>query len=204
MPDIVQQFIVNIRGTGWAEWIAVASGLSTVYFSKKENILVYPTGLVSTVLYVYLSFRQHLLGEMLVNVYYTVMSIYGWIIWTRKNARQEHVLKISFSTKRETLNQAFFFLTVYLLIFSGLEFAKKSFAPGALPAADGFASATAFTGMWLMTRKKVESWYWWIATNIASIPLYYVKGFVMTSVLYVILFFIAVSGLKEWKQRAKA
>jgi nicotinamide mononucleotide transporter len=72
-----------------------------------------------------------------------------------------------------------------------------------IPAADAFASATAFTGMWLMTRKKVESWWWWIATNITSIPLYFVKGYVFTSVYYLVLLVMAISGLMEWKKRAK-
>ena len=78
---------------------------------------------------------------------------------------------------------------------------KKDFAPGAIPWADALASASAFTGMWLMTRKKLESWYWWILTNICSIPLYFVKGYVFTSVYYLILLFLAVSGLREWSKR---
>jgi nicotinamide mononucleotide transporter len=86
--------------------------------------------------------------------------------------------------------------------FAALSFLKTNFAPGAIPWADAFASASAFTGMWLMTRKKVESWYWWIATNIASIPLYFVKGYVFTSVYYLILLVMAVFGLFEWRKRA--
>src|SRR5574339_1182715 len=97
----------------------------------------------------------------------------------------------------------FFFISFYLAIYFSLTYLKQSFAPGAIPWADAFASATAFTGMWLMTRKKVESWWWWIATNIASIPLYFVKHYVFTSVYYLILLVMAVFGLSEWKKRAK-
>ena len=93
-----------------------------------------------------------------------------------------------------------FYLTIYFL----LTYLKKDFAPGAIPWADAIASATAFTGMWLMTKKKVESWYWWIATNIASIPLYFVKGLVFTSVYYFVLLIMAIAGLMEWKKRAKS
>jgi nicotinamide mononucleotide transporter len=85
-----------------------------------------------------------------------------------------------------------------------LSYLKTNFAPGAIPWADAFASASAFTGMWLMTRKKVESWYWWIATNIASIPLYFVKGYVFTSVYYFILLIMAIFGLIEWRRRANS
>ena len=90
----------------------------------------------------------------------------------------------------------------YFTIYFSLTYLKQSFAPGAIPWADAFASATAFTGMWLMAKKKVESWYWWIATNIASIPLYFVKHFVFTSVYYLVLLVMAVFGLLEWIKRA--
>ena len=110
---------------------------------------------------------------------------------------------ISFSNKKEWLIQLAFFGAFYIAIFFALSYLKKDFAPGAIPWADAFASATAFTGMWLMTKKKVESWYWWIATNIASIPLYFVKHYVFTSVYYVVLLIMAVWGLAEWKKRAK-
>jgi nicotinamide mononucleotide transporter len=100
------------------------------------------------------------------------------------------------------IQQVLFFLFFYVTIFFALSYLKKEFAPGAIPFADAFASATAFTGMWLMARKKVESWWWWIATNIASIPLYFVKGYVFTSVYYLILLVMAVFGLMEWRRRA--
>ncbi|MEI9809255.1 MAG: nicotinamide mononucleotide transporter family protein [Bacteroidota bacterium] len=99
--------------------------------------------------------------------------------------------------------QLSFFAVFYAAIFALLTYLKKDFAPGAIPWLMLFASATAFTGMWLMTKKKVESWYWWIATNIASVPLYFVKHYVFTSVYYVILLIMAVSGLVEWRRRTK-
>jgi nicotinamide mononucleotide transporter len=80
---------------------------------------------------------------------------------------------------------------------------KRNFTPEAIPWADAFASATAYTGMWLMTRKKIESWYWWMATNIASVPLYFVKEYVFTSVYYIVLLIMAVFGLVEWLRRMK-
>src|SRR6185312_3293533 len=95
-----------------------------------------------------------------------------------------------------------FFAMFYITIFYSLTYLKMDFAPGAIPWADAFASATAFTAMWLMARKKVESWYWWIATNVASIPLYFVKHYVFTSIYYIILLIMAFWGLKEWIERA--
>jgi nicotinamide mononucleotide transporter len=203
MQEIIQQFITGIKQTSALEYIGVVAGIASVWFAKKENILVYPVGLVNTVIYIYLSFKYHLLGEAAVNFYYTVMSIYGWALWARRNDHNEHVLQVSFSNRKEIAHQLMFFAAFYISIHIALHYLQQSFYPGAIPWADAFASATAFTGMWLQAKKKVESWGWWIATNIASIPLYFVKGLVFTSVYYVVLLVMAVFGLLEWKQRAK-
>ncbi len=203
VTEIYQQFIEGIRHTGALEFVAVISGIVSVWFSRKENILVYPTGLINTTFYIYLSIKGSLFGEASVNLYYTIMSIYGWILWARRNDQHEHVVYVTYSNRREWLGEIGFFSGFYIAIFAALSYLKKDFAPGAIPWADAFASSTAFTGMWLMAKKKVESWYWWIATNIASIPLYFVKHYVFTSVYYVILLAMAVWGLIEWQQRAK-
>jgi len=200
--EIYNQFITGIQQTTPLEFVAVISGIISVWFSRKENIWVYPTGLINTTFYVYLSFKGSLLGEASVNLYYTIMSIYGWILWAKKNQQQVHIVNILYSSKKQWLQEILFFATFYVAIFASLSYLKKDFAPGAIPWADAFASSTAFTGMWLMARKKVESWYWWIATNIASIPLYFVKHYVFTSVYYVILLIMAVWGLIEWQRRA--
>ena len=200
---IWEQFIAGLKATGWVEYIAVISGIVSVWFSKKENVLVYPVGLINTIFYTWLSFKGHLLGEASVNLYYTVMSLYGWYLWTRKDRNHIPKLHITFSNGREWLHQLAFFAAFYIAIYFSLVFLKKSFAEGAIPWADAFASASAYTGMWLMARKKVESWYWWLITNIASVPLYFVKGYVMTSVYYLILIGMAVAGLSEWYKKAK-
>ena len=202
MHEIWQKFIDGMRATGWLEYLAVFAGIASVWFSRREHILVYPVGLVNTVIYVWLSIKGHLLGEASVNFYYSVMSVYGWIAWTRKDRQHQPLLHITWSSFRERAGQWLFFGLFYLALFLALRYLQRDFAPGAIPWADALASASAYTGMWLMTRKKVESWYWWIATNIASIPLYFVKGYVFTSVYYLILLAMAVSGLIEWKRKA--
>ena len=201
LEEIIQQFIADIQKTGWLEYIAVFVGIISVWFSKKENIWVYPSGLINTLFYIYLSFKGGLLGEASVNFYYTIMSIYGWIRWSKKDDNKNIVLQISASNKKEWKEQLIFFSVFYLVIYSSLSYLKTNFAPEAIPWADAFASASAFTAMWLMTKKKIESWYWWIVTNIASIPLYFVKHYVFTSVYYFILLIMAVFGLMEWINR---
>ena len=201
LQEIFQQFIADIQKTGWLEYVAVFAGIVSVWFSKKENIWVYPTGLINTLFYIYLSFKGGLLGEASVNFYYTIMSIYGWIGWAKKDDNKNIVLQISAGNKKEWIEQLIFFSVFYLVISSALSYLKTNFAPEAIPWADAFASASAFTAMWLMTRKKIESWYWWIVTNIASIPLYFVKHYVFTSVYYFILLIMAIFGLMEWINR---
>lgn len=204
IQEIFQRFIEGMRDTSLLEYIAVFTGIASVWFSWKENILVYPVGLINTIIYIYLSIKGHLFGEASVNFYYTVMSIYGWILWAKKDKAQHHVVVITTSNTKEWVTQLSFFVAFYVAIFYALSYIKNSFAFGAIPWADAFASATAYTGMWLMARKKVESWIWWIATEIASIPLYFVKGFVFTGVYYFVLLIMAIAGLIEWKRRALA
>ena len=196
-----QQLVTGLLQTGPLEFIAVFAGIASVWFSRKENILVYPVGLINTIIYIYISIKGNLLGEASVNFYYTVMSIYGWLLWSKKEA-QKPVLAITYSNKKEWLQQLAFFAVFYLVIYFSLTGLKKSFAPEAIPWADAFASATAYTGMWLMARKKVESWIWWIATNVASIPLYFIKGYVFTSVQFLVLLVLAVAGLVAWQKKA--
>ena len=204
MHHFLQKFISEVQQTSMLEYIAVVTGIASVFFSKKENILVYPVGLVNTIIYVYISIEGSLFGEASVNFYYTVMSIYGWILWARKDQQHHIILHISDSSFKEWMQQLLFFAFFYIVIFFALTWAKNAFYANTIPVMDAFASATAFTGMWLMAKKKVESWYWWIATNLTSIPLYFIKGYALTSVYYIILLVLAVFGLIEWKQREKA
>lgn len=200
--ELWQQFVEGMQATTLPEFIAVLAGIASVWFSRKENILVYPVGLINTIIYIWLSIKGQLFGEASVNFYYTIMSIYGWLLWSKKDRWMRPAVHIHYSDPRWWIYQFLFFGAFYVVLFFLLTRLQQSFAPGAIPWADAFASASAFTGMWLMTRKKVESWYWWMATNIASIPLYFVKQYVFTSVYYFILLIMAVWGLMEWRKKA--
>jgi len=203
LPEIYQQFLSGLKGTGALEFVAVLAGIISVWFSKKENIWVYPTGIINTAIYIYLSFKGHLLGEASVNIFYTIMSIYGWILWSKKDETKHTILLVKYSSLKEWCWQLTFFAVVYAVIYYSLSYLKKDFAPGAIPAADAFSSASAYTGMLLMARKKVESWIWWIITNTASIPLYFIKGYVFTSFQFAVLLIMAFAGLVSWHKKAK-
>ena len=202
MNPIIQSIYNGLLQTGWLEAVAVVAGILSVWYSKKENILVFPIGLINTIIYIYLSIKGHLLGEASVNFYYTIMSLYGWYLWTRKSTIKNDTLQISHSTIQEWTQHLLFFTAFYAAIFFSLTYLKKEFAPEAIPWADALASATAYTGMWLMAKKKVESWIWWILTNLASIPLYFTKGYAFTSVQFLVLLVLAIAGWRAWYIKA--
>ena len=203
MSSLLESIYNGLVQTTWIEAIAVISGIVSVWYSRKENILVFPTGLLNTTIYIYLSLKGHLLGEASVNLYYTIMSLYGWYLWTRKNqTNQELILQITNSHTKERIQQFLFFAGVYATIYFALVYLKQSFAPEAIPWADALASASAYTAMWLMAKKKVESWFWWVLTNIASIPLYFIKGYTFTSVQFIVLLILAIAGWIEWSRKA--
>lgn len=198
MQEIIQQFIDGIKNTTWLEYVAVFFGIASVLFSRKENILVYPTGIINTVLYTWFCFSWwNLYAEGSLNFYYTAMSLYGWYIWSRK--KDGKVLPITYNTKRDWFISISFFIISWVVLF----FILKTYTNSSVPLGDSFASAAAYTGMWQMTRKKVENWIWWIITNIASIPLYFYKGAAFTSVQYMVFLVLAVMGLIEWTRKTK-
>ncbi len=117
MQEFFNQFISGLKATTIPEYIAVLAGIASVWYSRKENILVYPTGLLNTIIYIWLSFQYHLLGEATVNFYYTIMNIYGWYLWTRKDERRQTIVQVRFSSAKEWLGQLSFFTFFYLSIF---------------------------------------------------------------------------------------
>jgi nicotinamide mononucleotide transporter len=204
MNDFLIAVYRGLLATTWIEAIAVVMGIVSVWYSRKENILVFPTGIINTTLYIYLSFKGHLLGEASVNLYYTIMSLYGWYWWSRKKEDQvTTVLQITNSDLKEKAQHFFIFIGFYTVLFFALQFLKTNFAPDAIPWADALASAAAYTAMWLMAKKKVDSWIWWIITNITSIPLYFIKGYAFTSFQFIVLLVLAIAGYFSWKEKAK-
>ncbi|MDO8365908.1 MAG: nicotinamide riboside transporter PnuC [Saprospiraceae bacterium] len=194
--NIWQQFLDGLFATGWLEFVAVVFGIASVMLSRKENIWVYPTGIINTTIYIYLSFLGGLYAEAGVNFYYTVMSVIGWVLWTKKSEGQP-VLHISKSTQLEWRNALVFFALCWAVLYLIL----KKFTDSTVPVADSFAAAAAYTAMWLMARKKLENWIWWSVTNVASIPLYFIKGYVFTSFQYVVFLVLSVLGYLEWRRR---
>ena len=178
------------------EIIAVVFGILSVWFSKKNNILVYPTGMISTSIFTYLLFKWSLLGDMMIYAYYFMMSIYGWYIWTRKvNNIVTPISKVSSPEKITSLIIFFFSLSFVYGIYN--YFDKWGSYTSYI---DNFTTAIFFVAMWLMANRKIENWIFWIIGNIISIPLYFYKGLTFTSIQYIIFTVIAISGYYTWKK----
>lgn len=179
------------------EIIAILFGLASVLFAKKNNILVYPTGIVSTIIFVYLLYKWSLIGDMLINGYYTTMSIYGWVLWSQKKDDIEEY-PISIMNKRDIMKAVvIFFITVLFVVFIYDFFNKFTNWTAYI---DTFTTGIFFVGMWLMAKRKIENWILWIIGDIISIPLYFYKGYTFTSLQYFIFTIIAIYAFKEWKK----
>ena len=179
------------------EIVAVIFGFLSVWFSKRENILVYPTGIISTTIFVYILWVYGLLGDMLINAYYFTMSIYGWYVWTRKVDKIHFIPITKITSKEKKWAQLFFIVTLILVTVVYIIFKKFD---SWTAYADTFTTAFFFVGMWLMAKKKIENWIFWIIGDIISVPLYLYKGLVFSSFQYLFFTLIAIYGYKAWKK----
>lgn len=179
------------------EIIAVIFGFMSVLFSKRENILVYPTGIISTAIFVYILWVYGLLGDMLINAYYFSMSIYGWYLWTRK-VDDTHFIPVTIMDSAEKKQGVLlFFASMVLVVLVYLGFDKFDSFTAYI---DTVTTAIFFVGMWLMAKKKLENWIFWILGDIISVPLYLYKGLVFSSFQYLLFTIIAIYGYRAWKK----
>ncbi len=195
----------NILDSTWMEIVAASLGIVSVWYAKKANILVYPTGIVSVLLYVYICFKAQLYADMGINAYYFVFSIYGWIMWSRKDENKEE-LPVTYSSRKTWLISIGVFIISIFIIWGLLRIFKANdtvYWSTFVPYTDTFTTAVAILGMWLMAVKKVENWLFWIAADVVSVPLYLYKHLVFTSFQYLVFLIIAVLGYYEWRKLAR-
>ena len=176
--------------------MAFVFGIVSVFCAKKENIWVYPTGLISTVITVYLLYQAHYFGDMTMNIYYSIMSVYGWYKWTFKGNQTE--LSITKTNKKEKVIGIFlFFLTISITFLVYKFFHYSLEIPNYI---DIFTSGIFFTAMWYMALKKIENWTLWIIGNCIAVPLFAYRGLGMLSLQYIIFTILAVLAYIEWKK----
>ncbi len=205
------------------EFIAALFGVISVFYAKKENILVFPTGIISTGIYVYLLSQWNLYGDLIINIYYTLMSLYGWYMWSKIIDDKQNHLPISRTNKMDKIKafSIFAFTSVFVIVVyryynvmpnnlgfeESFDYAITKLTSGNLnnfregtPYLDTFTTGIFFAAMWLMANKKIENWTLWIAGNIVSIPLYFVKGYGFTGIQYTIFLILAILGYLAWKK----
>ncbi|EPR73246.1 Ribosyl nicotinamide transporter [Winogradskyella psychrotolerans RS-3] len=179
------------------EIVAVIFGFLSVWYSKQNKILVFATGMISTLIFVYLLLKWELLGDMMINAYYFCMSVYGWYIWTRK-VDATHVTQISKTTTKEKILSLVIFIATLIFVFIVYKTFDKWNSWVAY--VDTITTAIFFVGMWLMARRKLENWIFWIIGDVISVPLYFYKGFTFTSFQYLGFTVIAIFGYLAWKK----
>jgi nicotinamide mononucleotide transporter len=179
------------------EFLAFTFGIMSVIYAKKENILVYPTGIICTVITVYLLYKAQYFGDMMMNIYYSLMSIYGWWNWSRIQ-NDKYLLKITRFSKNDLGLTVFLFLLTITITYAVYTFNLTEIKiPNYI---DIFTSGIFFTAMWLMANKKLESWVFWIIGDIITVPLYAYRGLGMLSLQYIIFTILAIQGYIEWKK----
>ena len=198
LPDFFHIIAQNFLATTWLEAVAVITGLASVWYARKENILVYPVGIVSVLIYVYLCFHVKLYAEMGINAFYFVMSVYGWVKWSRKT---DH--KPARPITRSDMKEWIFAIAGFLVAFIILIFVLKNYTDSSVPVWDALTTAIFIIGMWQMALKKLENWLAWIIGDLIAIPLYASKGLALTSVQYAVFLVLAIAGYIEWSSKCK-
>ena len=201
MNHISDFFLEPYRATSTTliilEIIAFVFGILSVWYAKKEHILVYPTGLVATIITVYLLYKAGYFGDMMMNFYYSVMSFYGWWNWSRKKGDQ-YVVPISrTNTKEKTIGFLLFLMT---MIVTYAVYKAYGYNIETANYIDIFTSGIFFTAMWYMANKKLENWTLWIVADLITVPLYAYRGLGILSLQYLIFTILAIQGYLQWKK----
>lgn len=180
------------------EAVAVLLGIVSVVYSKKNSILLYPTAIVSALIYIYLLWQWQLYGDLIINFYYFYMGIYGWYLWRKPYRNVNEILKITKISYQDCLKSLFIF--IFSIIFVSVIYIVFNRFDKWWAYADIFMTGLLFVGTWQLAKRKLENWLFLIAGDIIAIPLFYLKGYTLTSILNVVLTVIAIYGYLAWKK----
>ncbi len=200
MTEIYQQFLTDIQLTRWQEWISTLTQIASVWYARKNNILVYPTGIIGVILAAWVYFfiaSPPLYADGILNIYYLAMSIYGWINWTKVDTTNTVSYPVSWCNRAELIQGLISFGVSWI----GIYILLVSLTDSNTPVLDSLVSSSAITAMWWMARRKIENWIAWIFSNIVAIPLNFYKGFMLFTLMYILFLVMAYLGLKEWKKK---
>lgn len=181
----------------YLEATAIFFGILSVWFSWQNNVLVFPTGIISTSIFVYILAVSNLLGDLLINAYYFVMSVYGWFYWKRKDSRQQET-RITEATQEDKKTCCLIFFGAILAVL--IIYISSNRLTSWTAYVDTFTTGVFFVGMWLMARRKIQHWLCWILGDAISIPLYAYKGLMLTSIQFLVFTIMASFGYQKWKK----
>lgn len=199
MSELWQLFIANFKSTQWPEWVSTITQIASVWYARKNNVLVYPTGIIGVLLASYVYFfmvSPPLYADASLNIYYFLMSVYGWYNWMQKKVGGTFTYPISWCTKKELWFGIGFFIFFWTIIYLVLRWWTNSNTP----VLDSLVSGAAVTAMWWMAKRKIENWVAWIFSNIVAIPLNFYKGLMLFTVMYILFLILAAWGFWDWKK----
>ncbi len=190
----IHLLLQQLKETSWIEWLAVAFGVAEVLLARVNKMGLYPAGIAGTLLSIYLFVGSGLYAEAFLNLYYVIMSIYGWWYWAKKKG--EPPVHITYANKKEWLTVAAIVAGSFMVLYVIL----KNFTPSTVPFWDALVSAAAWAGMWLLAKRKIENWILLNISNVVAIPLLFYKHLLLYAALTIFLFIVAVQGYFEWRK----
>ncbi len=200
LEEIYRHFVENIKVLRWQEWVSTILQIASVWYARLNNILVYPTGIIGVLLAAYVYFFMvdpPLYADAALNIYYFLMSVYGWYNWVQKKDAAHYTYPITWCNRKELAIGIGFFLVFWAVIY----FVLDRWTDSNTPILDSLVSSSAITAMWWMARRKIENWLAWIFSNIVAIPLNFYKELMLFTLMYILFLVLAWMGFTEWKKR---
>jgi nicotinamide mononucleotide transporter len=197
LSEIWKELVNNIQHTKPLEWISTITQIASVWYARKNNVLVYPTGIIGVLIASYLYFNSKLYADGSLNIYYFGMSVYGWYNWVQKKDADHFTYPISWCTRPQLFFGIGFFLFFWVVIY----FVLTNFTDSNTPQLDSLVSSSAITAMWWMAKRKIENWLAWIFSNIVAIPLNFYKHYYLFTLMYILFLAMASWGYVEWKKQ---
>jgi nicotinamide mononucleotide transporter len=201
ISEYLDKLVGDIQYTRWQEWVSTVTQIMSVWYAKKNNILVYPVGIIGVALAAYIYFivaSPPLYADGMLNIYYLIMSLYGWYNW-RLRDQNDFVYKISKCDSKEWAIGIGALLGMWALLYLLL----NHFTDSNTPVLDALVSSSAVIAMWWMTKRKIENWLAYILSNIVAIPLNFYKGFMLFTLMYVLFLVLCILGYREWQEKLK-
>lgn len=185
------------------EITAVIFGIASVWYARKEDIKVFPFGILSVLIFIYIFFVGKMYANAGINAVYFMTNMYGWYNWSRKSD-DEHVVKITRNTPRQNLLVILFAVVFYAAVLFLLRWYNRAdleYINSSKSWMDALNSTIFMSATILMTVKKLENWHFWLLGNVISIPIFLVQGYYFVAFQYSVFLILAISGLKEWKKK---